>query len=79
MKKKMMALVCVAMLSCAVCIPVSAGVVSPGSENVRTEEGDGKSDTSPKTGEGQMAVFAAVAAAMAAGVAAGANKKRKEA
>lgn len=78
MKKRLTVMLSVMAMACALCIPVNAKVISPGSENVKPGVTN-KSATSPKTGEGMEIAYAALIAVGAAGVAAGANKKRKEA
>ena len=79
LKRKLAVMLSVMAMTCALCVPVSAGnVISPGSENTKPGVTN-KSATSPKTGEGMEIAYAALIAAGAAGIAAGANKKRKEA
>lgn len=76
MKKRMMILLCSAMLICGLSVPTMAAVSPTGKRDVTTTTN--KATTAPKTGEGNLALYSLAGALLLGGTAVISRKKLEQ-
>ena len=76
MKKRMMIMLCSAMLICGLCVATAAAVSPSGKRDVTTTTN--KTTTAPKTGEGNLALYSLAGALLLGGTAVISRKKLEQ-
>jgi LPXTG-motif cell wall-anchored protein len=76
MKKRMMIMLCSAMLICGLSVPTMAAVSPTGKRDVTTTTN--KATTAPKTGEGNLALYSLAGALLLGGTAVISRKKLEQ-